>query len=228
VITPAPVTLVSGQQRVQLPQGGPWLKLKVANESGYDLSVQVGGQINELGAWVAELYDLHGEHYIDIVASAIQSVGGTPSKVIKLTLAGPGETIEGTYPMALARAVNVYGKRPWDWTGESFPAQGTGFQVIIAAVVGQRHIFNHGSYILINTNAAGATGIGMTVRDRDNNNIILWQSDGGIEGVTGSIDRDEMSDMAVPGSVGGSLAFQAEANVANTTSSGSCGGYDST
>jgi type 1 fimbria pilin len=130
--------------------------------------------------------------------------------------------------MALARAVNLYGKRPWDWTGESFPAQGTGFQVIIAAVVGQRHVFNHGSYILINTNAAGATGIGMTVRDRDNNNIILWQSDGGIESVTGSIDRDEMSDMAVSGSIGGSLAFQAEANVANTTCSGSCGGYDST
>src|SRR6266851_3745848 len=102
-----PVALVAGPQRIQFPQGGPWQQIKLANESQYDLVVQIAGVQVELGAWTADRFDVNGTNFIDVNATALQSVSGAPSASLELTLAGPGEVIVGTYPMGLTRETTV-------------------------------------------------------------------------------------------------------------------------
>ena len=146
---------------------------------------------------------------------------GTVTFSANLTASFVAGDVAQVLPLQLATSR----KRAWDWTGFQQAAQGSGFQVIIAGVTGQKLILNHLDYILINTNAAGATGVGVTVRDNASNGTILWASDSGILGTTGDKDRCTEPDLALAGLVGHNLYYQEEANIANTTSSGTCGGY---
>jgi len=107
MITPPAIALVAGRQRIQFPRGGPWRQVKIANESPYDLSLQIAGITDELGAWTANVWDVNGTNFIDVTATALQPIAGSATSVIELTLAGPGETIDGTYPVALVRQANV-------------------------------------------------------------------------------------------------------------------------
>ncbi len=97
------VALVAGAQRIQFPQGGPWQQVKLANESQYDLTVQIAGVQDDLGASTANRYPVNGANFIDVTATALQPVDGAPSAALQLTLAGPGEVIVGTYPVTLVR-----------------------------------------------------------------------------------------------------------------------------
>jgi hypothetical protein len=153
---------------------------------------------------------------------AVDPVGGTITLATNLLTA----IAVGDIVMAVPLVLTSNRKRVYDFYSSAAAPQGTGFQVVVAGIAGLRHILNHVSYIVINTNAAGATGVGVTARDNSSAGVILWQSDSGIEAVTGSVDRCEASDIGFGVLPGDALYVQEEANVANTTSSVAIGGYN--
>lgn len=101
------IPVVAGSQRLQAPQdAAPWAKLKVANESPYDLSIQIAGTLHQLGPQTADLYNLYGANFIDVVAQLLVSAASAPSAELELTWAHQDEAIPGTYPMALSREMS--------------------------------------------------------------------------------------------------------------------------
>lgn len=98
------VQLVLGAQRLQNPQTtGAWAKLRIANESPYNLTIQVAGATHLLDPQTADVYALNGANFIDVNAVALLPVAGAPSTELELTYAQADETIPGTYPMSLTR-----------------------------------------------------------------------------------------------------------------------------
>ena len=193
--------------------------LSASAASGQAVITPIDQTIFFVGAIVQLSAAAGGAGFLGQVKSVNPS--GTVTLTANLTAAFVAGDVAQVLPLQLATSR----KRAWDWTGFQQAAQGSGFQVIIAGVTGQKLILNHLDYILINTNAAGATGVGVTVRDNASNGTILWASDSGILGTTGDKDRCTEPDLALAGLVGHNLYYQEEANIANTTSSGTCGGY---
>lgn len=226
--------LVAGPQRIQAPgTTGQWAKLKIANESPYDLTIQIAGASEELGPQVANVYPLNGANFIDITAMALQPVAGAPAAQLQLTWAQSDETIEGTYPMALVREVNlgvlssasialpvITRQRSYDTYGHSFGGTGTQSFVDFAGVVNKQLVTQSVIACILNTGGA-ASGATCAIHGGLNTTVPIYGTFTGFTATLGSVDRVSWNDLGVGQGVfnqGTRIGFEAGPGASNSES----------
>lgn len=168
----------------------------------------------------------------------LTSIAGNPGFVGVVKSVNPGGTVTftanltnsfvvGDAAIVLPEDLVSNRKRAYDFTGFANPAQGNQALITVAAVSGQRIILNHLSAEIVNTNAAGATGVGWDVRDGGQAGSVLWISISGMQGITGDKDKFSEADLGIPNSINNAMTCRSQQGITNATLSMSVGGYTS-
>lgn len=80
----------------------------IANESGFAVRVQVSSTDRWLPAWTADTFSFPlGTMSIQLTPALIATLSNAPSQTVLITLIEPGDTVEGTYPVALMRQASI-------------------------------------------------------------------------------------------------------------------------
>lgn len=95
-------------QTVQIPTaqlGGPAGSVKIANESPWPLDVTIAGTEQTLPAWMADVFPASGVQTFTLTPQPLATATSAyATAAAMIDVAAQGETIPGTYPVALVRA----------------------------------------------------------------------------------------------------------------------------
>lgn len=114
MITLPPINLTGLPQSANLPGSLPGgTQIRFANESAYALQIGLGPETHWLNPWTVDVFQPVGTTTsVSILATVLTSSPlVTPSSVLLITMADPGERIPGHYPVTLDRQSSTYSQQ---------------------------------------------------------------------------------------------------------------------